>query len=89
MSVKPTSWQAYQEVLRGGIADTQAKKVLQAIHYKPMTRSELSAALGISINAICGRVKELLDSEVIYVSDTRSCRITGRKAEQLETIKYE
>lgn len=86
--VKQTSWEAYQEVLHGGIAKTQGQKVLQALMYKSMTRAELSAALGISINAICGRVNELLNRDVIYVTGTRECRITNRKVEELRAVEY-
>lgn len=92
MTVKDTSWKAYQDILRGGVAATQAEKVLQAINYYPesgVTRAQLSAALGMPINAVCGRVNELLKAEVIYVSGTGKCQVTGRTVETLKVIEYE
>lgn len=92
MTVKGTSWKAYQDILRGGIAATQAEKVLQAINYYPemgVTRAQLSAALGMPINSVCGRVNELLKAEVIYVSGTGKCPVTGRTVETLKVVEYD
>ncbi|UOW66375.1 hypothetical protein vBAspATola_32 [Aeromonas phage vB_AspA_Tola] len=87
--IKPTSWSAYQDILRGGVAKTQAEKVLQTLNYQSgMTRSELAQATNYGINSICGRVKELLDSDVIYVSGTRNCRVSGKLVEELKVVEY-
>ena len=87
--IKPTSWAAYQDVLRGGVAKTQVEKVLQTLNYQSgMTRSELAQATSYGINSICGRVKELLDSDVIYVSGTRNCRVSGKIVEELKVVEY-
>lgn len=90
--VKDTSWQAYQEILRGGIAATQAERVLQALNYYPnkgVTRAQLSSDLGMPINSVCGRVNELLKAEVIYVSGTGKCPVTGRTVEMLKVVEYD
>lgn len=92
MTVKSTSWQAYQEVLRGGVAIKQSEQVLQAISYYPqdgVSRAQLARALGLSINAVCGRVNELLKAEVIYVAGTGKCPVTGRTVELLKVVEYE
>lgn len=87
--IKQTSWSAYQDILRGGVAKTQAEKVLQTLNYQSgMTRSELAQATNYGINSICGRVKELLDSDVIYVSGTRNCRVSGKLVEELKVVEY-
>ena len=89
--VKDTSWKAYQDILRGGIAATQAERVLQAINYYPekgVTRAQLSASLGMPINSVCGRVNELLKAEVIYVAGTGKCPVTGRTVEILKVVEY-
>lgn len=87
--IKPTSWSAYQDILRGGVAKTQAEKVLQTLNYQSgMTRSELAQATNYGINSVCGRVKELLDSDVIYVSGTRNCRVSGKLVEELKVVEY-
>lgn len=86
---KSTSWAAYQDILRGGVAKTQAEKVLQTLNYQSgMTRSELAQATNYGINSVCGRVKELLDSDVIYVSGTRNCRVSGKLVEELKVVEY-
>lgn len=87
--IKQTSWSAYQDILRGGVAKTQAEKVLQTLNYQSgMTRSELAQATNYGINSVCGRVKELLDSDVIYVSGTRNCRVSGKLVEELKVVEY-
>ena len=87
--IKQTSWSAYQDILRGGVAKTQADKVLQTLNYQSgMTRSELAQATNYGINSVCGRVKELLDSDVIYVSGTRNCKVTGNLVEELKVVEY-
>lgn len=88
--VKDTSWQAYQEILRGGVAVKQAEKVLQVINYFPegVTRAQLAKGMNMPINSVCGRVNELLKAEVIYVSGTGKCPVTGRTVEMLKVVEY-
>lgn len=90
MTIKNTSWQAYQEILRGGVAKTQAEQVLQAINWHDgITRAELSKTLSMGINSVCGRVNQLLKSEVIYVDGVGCCKVTGRNVEILKVVSYE
>ena len=71
--VKTTSWQAYQEILRGGVAVKQAEKVLQTINYYPsgVSRATIARAMGMPINAVCGK-----------------CPVTGRTVEMLKVVEY-
>lgn len=89
--VKDTSWQAYQEILRGGVAVKQAEKVLQVINYFPegVTRAQLAQGMNMPINSVCGRVNELLKAEVIYVSGAGKCPVTGRTVEMLKVVEYD
>lgn len=89
--VKDTSWQAYQEILRGGVAVKQSEKVLQTINYYPsgVSRATIARAMGMPINSVCGRVNELLKAEVIYVSGTGKCPVTGKTVEMLKVVEYE
>lgn len=92
MSIKPTSWQAYQEILRGGVAKTQAEQVLQTISYFPeagVSRAQMARAMGLAINSVCGRVNQLLKDEVIYVAGVGACPVTGRNVELLKVVSYE
>ncbi|QHJ79468.1 MAG: hypothetical protein [Caudoviricetes sp.] len=88
--VKQTSWAAYQDIIRGGVAETQAEQVLQTINFLPsgISRAEISQALGMRINSVCGRVNELLAKEVIYVAEVSECSVTGRNVEKLKVIEY-
>lgn len=92
MTVKETSWKAYQDILRGGVATTQAEKVLQTISFYPQSgasRAQIAKATGLAINSVCGRVNELLASEVIYVAGVDKCHVSGRSVEVLKVVDYE
>lgn len=91
MSVKHTSWQAYQDVLRGGVAKTQAEKILAYINHagRAVTRSEIAKGADVTINAVSGRVKELLEADVIFVVGVGKCQVTGRTVEKLKVVEYE
>ncbi len=81
MSVKDTSIIAYQDITDSGAALTQKQRVYQAIKASgPLTRQELAKLTGLAINAICGRVNELLKEGVVLEHDSRRCRVTGRLA---------
>ena len=47
----------------------------------PSTRSEISEALGIRINAVCGRVNALIKDGELEVHFVRYCLITSHMAE--------
>lgn len=92
MAVKETSWKAYQDILRGGVANKQAEKVLQTISYYPesgVSRAQLSHSMELPINSVCGRVNELLASEVIYVAGVDKCPVSGRNVEKLKVVDYD
>lgn len=91
MTVKQTSWSAYQDVLRGGVAKNQCEQILQSINFSqtPVSRAEIAKSTGVSINAVCGRVNALLAAEVIYVAGVSKCKITGRNVEKLWVVGYE
>ncbi|QHJ79449.1 MAG: hypothetical protein [Caudoviricetes sp.] len=89
MTIKQTSKDAYRDVITGGTAHTQAQKVLQTLHYREggMSRKELSVSLSLPINAVTGRVAELLAAGQIYVSGTDTCAFTGKTVEIL-SVNY-
>lgn len=91
MTVKETSWASYQEITRGGVAKTQAEKVFQTMQYysgNGVSRAELAEDMNLPINAVCGRVNELLKAEVIYVAAVERCGSAGRKVEKLKVVNY-
>jgi len=63
MTIKDTSLQAYWSERLGFRLGAQAARVLDDLHiHGAATRKELAESTGIPINAICGRVNELLKS---------------------------
>jgi hypothetical protein len=59
--ISETSLAAYQAIIGDGRVFTQRQKVLIATRKCPgATRHELSGITGFPINAICGRIAELI-----------------------------
>ena len=53
-------------------------KFLQSTYPKGFTRNEISRRLGIKINAVCGRVKELLLARWLKEEGKRKDKFTGK-----------
>lgn len=70
MTVKPTSIWAYREHLNSGKARTQRDKIYLAMMFMnhPVNRNEICEMTGFRINAVCGRVNELLKMQVVEVA---------------------
>lgn len=84
--VRRTSRDAYRELQDTGKAGTQRAQILETMLKKPVsyTRSELSKATGLTINAVSGRVNEMIRDGVIVESTwTRQCNITGKNVHEL------
>lgn len=82
--VKPTSVEAYARLRAEGRLTTQHTLILSA--WKPgvtYTRQELAKLTGLGINAICGRVAELIAMGAVQVSGKRACTVTGSNVEAL------
>lgn len=63
MAVTATSYRSYRELLDTGKVRGQQFKILNAMREgRAYTRRELTALTGLEINAVCGRVNELLQS---------------------------
>lgn len=66
MTVRDTSLAAYWSERANMRIANQASIVLEELHMGgPATRSDLVVRTGLKINAVCGRVKELLDMGLI------------------------
>lgn len=86
--MKPTSAQAYRQHIASGDAKTQRDRLFAYIDRHPgHTRLELSQALNIPINAVAGRVHELMALRVIEEGTPRPCRKTGRSAAPLYVLE--
>jgi len=86
MSVRDTSIDAYIGINEDGSARTQRGRVFIAVSSNDgLTRLKLSRLTGMPINAICGRVRELIDCERVFEGDKRSCSISGKVVYTLST----
>ena len=73
MDIRQTSLQAHSDIQSDGTADSQRLRVLRHIRAYPegLLRAEVSEELDIPINAVCGRIKELLKLGSVYEEGKR------------------
>jgi len=59
---------AHEDIQSDGTAKNQREKINEFLQKFPdgLTRNEISGLLGIRINAVCGRCKELIKSGKFY-----------------------
>lgn len=79
-NVNKTSIDNHEINKRSGLYGKQAGGLLEVIKKNPMglTRNELAAVAGVKINAVTGRVNELLGIGKIKTSGKRRCSVSGR-----------
>ena len=90
--IRQTSLDAYNELKANGKANTQRGIILHCLILRsahrivlPLSRTELSDLLNIRINAICGRVKELLDDELVE-EVSHKCSITNNNVNGIKAV---
>jgi len=87
--VSDTSLEAYCSIKGNGVQLNQVGRVYNCIYcsIKPdgLTRSEISKMTDISLNAVCGRVNELMKKGFIVQNVRRKCKVTGYNAYTLVT----
>ena len=82
--VKETSILAYLDHRNSGKMGRQEEIVYNYIKSHPkINRTQVSNGTGIKINAVCGRVKTLLDSGFISLSEKKRCPFTNKLTETL------
>lgn len=86
IAVRHTSLAAFDQVKAGTLGRQQAQIVGHMAHHahRDWSRAELSEALGMSLQSVCGRVNELVKAGVLRDEKTRSCGVTGRTVHALE-----
>jgi len=83
MRAATTSIQAYHSLVTSGSLQPREQQVMAA--FGPMTKltlQQISEAIGMPINAVCGRVRALLDKGVLEVVG-ESVDPTTNKAQQV------
>jgi len=86
--IRLTSIEAYRDLRNSGKQDTARAKVLKGVidSPKPLTRLELSHRINMPINAVCGRVNELIKAEVIQEVGTGRCMVSGKTVNLLAPV---
>lgn len=79
MTARDTSVDAYHGL--GPKLGQQAARIVSHVtaYGGDFSRTELSRATGISINAVCGRINELVTAGVLVESEPRQCSVTGKR----------
>ena len=85
-NTKQTSLEAYESIKVDGTKKSQTESILFLIIERPgLSRQDISKALGIAINAVCGRINELLKEGMIVENGTKKGN-SGRKQAKLEVL---
>jgi predicted transcriptional regulator len=81
MTQRQTSLQAHEIIQSDGTASNQRMVILKYIRCFPdgLTRQEISRNLGITINATCGRINELLKLHSLYEDGKRIDRYSRKE----------
>lgn len=79
MTVADTSIIAYDQHKASGKLTTQAQHIFDCMQFnRDYSRRELMSVTGLEINAICGRVNELVAKGALCVGNSRKCSITNK-----------
>jgi predicted transcriptional regulator len=83
--VRETSTIAYRSITNSGVLGSQQNQIIHFLRFNKVqnpdwnfTRKEISKILDIEINAISGRVNELVQSGEIVEDERRPCSHTNR-----------
>ena len=87
--VRDSSIIAYRSITNSGILGSQQKQIMSLLkdnerdpfngkHWN-FTRKEISKILDLEINAVTGRVNELIKKSLVAEDPVRRCSITRRK----------
>ena len=76
---------AYGDIKSTGELGTQQRIVLDSVTASQGTRQDIASRTNLTINAVCGRVKELIDAGLI--EEVGTDQSTGRKRAILGAAK--
>lgn len=86
-NVRETSLKSYDAILADGTAATQAGRVLAYVRRNPgASRGDIERGTGIRINAVCGRVKELLEDGALFETREKIDPETRQPVMMLEAV---
>ena len=78
--MRQTSLQAYEDIILDGSSATQRMEILHFLRRfaDGLTRQEISEMMTIPINAVCGRIKELLKTGSVFEDGRKRNKHTGK-----------
>ena len=82
MPVRATSVQAYRQIEKEGKVATQSQFILDIMkdHPEGLIRQEISERGMLPINAVCGRVNELIKAGILMEDGRRKNLKTGKSS---------
>ena len=85
VGVRAASVEAYRKIERSGKLTAQQEVVMAWVRSRigDHTRQEISRGTELPINAVCGRVHELVDLGELRETRRRRCRVTGENVNAL------
>lgn len=76
--IRDSSLLAYTTLSESGVLGEQSLRILKLLSmYSCSTNMELSRRSGIMINAVSGRMNDLVKRGLVITNGKRQCRITG------------
>ena len=84
-----TKKRSYKELKQSGEDMSQAEQVYALIkcnNKEGLSRQEISELGDININAVCGRIQDLLNDKSIYCAGTRINHTTGKPVEYFKVV---
>jgi len=87
--IRQTSLSAHEIIQIDGTAKTQRQVILDFLKRgnRGFSRNELSRLLGIRINAVCGRIRKLIQDGLVYESGEDIDRFSGKKNYVLKAVE--
>lgn len=85
MAVSTTSVGSYRELVRSGNATNQQFLIINAMQQGvSYSRREIARMTGLEINAVCGRVDELIKAGAVVECPARLDPVTRRRVQTVE-----
>lgn len=82
---RQTSISAYNGIIEDGTAQSQIMRIYSFLKTNRASRREISMKLNLEINAVCGRVNELIKSGKVRIVGVTQCPTTRKQTELLES----
>lgn len=88
--VRQTSLNAYDEIKSDGTASSQRQKIYELVRDNPdgLTREEIRDMAGIMYTSVCGRVRSLVKSGLLYENEhNKRLNASGKMAYVLKAYE--